>query len=197
MKKFLAIFIFILCGFAINCKSQDTIIKNSGEKIGSQVLEVTQTEIKYKGFDNKTGPLFTISKSDVTMIKYENGTKDIFNQPVLSSKISKCNIYFIRDESSKKAIYKVQALIDNMLVCELPKNSYSVHSVTAGKHAVTAEYGVSKTKTLEIDLEDGKDYYFKIFYKVGAIVYTIYCVEIEKSVADPILTSLKLNSECK
>ena len=189
--------ILMICGFAINCKSQDTIIQKSGEEIRSQVIEVTQTEIKYKRFDNRTGPIFTINKSDVTMIKYENGTKDFFNQTELPSKNSKCNIYFIRDASSKKAIYKIRALIDNMLVCELAKNSYSIHSVTTGKHSVSAEYGVSRKGNLEINIEVGKDYYIRIFYKQGAIVCNIYCVEIEKNAADPILTSIKLNSECK
>ena len=59
--------------------SQDLIIKRTGEEIKSKVLEVSLTVIKYKKFDNLTGPTFEILKSDVFMIKYENGTKDVIN----------------------------------------------------------------------------------------------------------------------
>jgi len=75
--------IFTLLAFiAINITafSQDVITQNTGEDIQAKILEVNQTEIKYKKFDNQTGPTFNVLKSDVLMIRYENGTKDIFNQ---------------------------------------------------------------------------------------------------------------------
>lgn len=43
-------------------------------------MEINQTDVKYKKFDNQNGPAFTLLKSDILMIRYENGTKDIFNQ---------------------------------------------------------------------------------------------------------------------
>ncbi len=58
--------------------AQDIITKTNGDEIKVKVLEVNQTEIKYKQFDNLNGPLFTISKSDILIIKYENGSKDVF-----------------------------------------------------------------------------------------------------------------------
>ena len=68
-------------------KAQDIIIKKSGDEISAVILEVGISEIKYKKFETKdtTGttkasPIYVISKSEVFMIKYENGTKDIFNQ---------------------------------------------------------------------------------------------------------------------
>jgi len=79
MKKniiVLAITLFSSIGFA-----QDVLTKKTGEEIQSKVLEVTIAEIKYKKFDNLNGPTFTILKSDVLIIRYENGSKDIFNEP--------------------------------------------------------------------------------------------------------------------
>ena len=63
-----------------NCFSQDLIIKRNGDEIKVKVFEVGTTEIKYKNYDNLSGPTYSILKSDVFMIKYENGTKDIFNE---------------------------------------------------------------------------------------------------------------------
>ena len=75
MKKsiFFILFLFSSIGFA-----QDLLTKKNGEDISAQVLEVTITEIKYKKYDDLNGPIFTILKSEVLLIRYENGTKDIF-----------------------------------------------------------------------------------------------------------------------
>ncbi|MDA9312980.1 hypothetical protein OAE04_00865 [bacterium] len=75
--------IFTLLAFiAINITlfSQDVITLKAGEDIQAKILELSTTEIKFKKFGNQTGPTFTILKSTVLMVRYENGTKDIFNQ---------------------------------------------------------------------------------------------------------------------
>ncbi len=77
MKKILVTSMLIIFVSAL-CFSQDLITKKTGEDIQAKVLEVGQTEVKYKKSDNLTGPTFSISKSDVIMIRYENGTKDVF-----------------------------------------------------------------------------------------------------------------------
>lgn len=60
--------------------SQDVITKKTGDDIQAKIIEVSQTEVKYKKFDNADGPTFTIAKSDILMVRYENGTNDVFNQ---------------------------------------------------------------------------------------------------------------------
>jgi hypothetical protein len=78
MKKInltLAFTLFIMSfGF-----SQDLITLKSGQDISAKIIEVGINEIKYKKFDNIDGPTFTISKSDVLITRYKNGTKDIYN----------------------------------------------------------------------------------------------------------------------
>lgn len=39
------------------CFSQDILTKKSGEDIYAKILEINQTEIKYKKFDNQNGPI--------------------------------------------------------------------------------------------------------------------------------------------
>ena len=65
--------------FMSNLLAQDIIVKKNGDEIQARVLEVAASKIKYKKFDNKEGPAYTIDKKDVFMIRYENGTKDVFN----------------------------------------------------------------------------------------------------------------------
>jgi hypothetical protein len=60
--------------------SQDIITKKNGEDLNVKITEVNQTDIKYKKSGNPSGPTFIISKSDALMIRYEDGSKDIFNE---------------------------------------------------------------------------------------------------------------------
>ncbi|MCF8299309.1 MAG: hypothetical protein K9J13_17300 [Saprospiraceae bacterium] len=81
----------------------------TNENIQAKVLEVTPTEIKYKRFDNQDGPLFIILKSDVIMICYENGTKDIFNiekkpEATVTPKLSSSALY-IKGQSDARKYY--------------------------------------------------------------------------------------------
>ncbi len=89
MKKLLNYLLIVaMCIISINLDAQDLITKKDGSDISAKVLEITITEIKYNQFDNLSGPIFTILKSDVLMIRYENGTKDIFNKTVSSDNVS-------------------------------------------------------------------------------------------------------------
>ena len=77
-KSIFTLLAFIAINFTVF--SQDVITLKAGEDIQAKILELSTTEIKFKKFDNQTGPTFTILKSTVLMVRYENGTKDIFNQ---------------------------------------------------------------------------------------------------------------------
>ena len=65
----------MFCNFA---NGQDIITKRNGDDIKVKVLEVLQTEVKYKKFESPSGVTYTINKSDILMIRYKDGTKDIF-----------------------------------------------------------------------------------------------------------------------
>jgi hypothetical protein len=85
MKSFKTIIIsFVLLAFSgilgSSLKAQDIIILKSGEEIKSTVSEVSSDLIKYKKFENLSGPVYSVEKSKVFMIKYQNGTKDVFNE---------------------------------------------------------------------------------------------------------------------
>jgi hypothetical protein len=79
MKRIL--FIIVVLGlFTTTSFAQDIITKKNGEDIAAKISEVTHTEVRYKRFDNLEGPIFSILKSEILMIRYANGTKDIFNE---------------------------------------------------------------------------------------------------------------------
>lgn len=59
--------------------AQDVIILKNGGELKAKVLEVLPDVIKYKKWDNQDGPSYSESKTNIFMIKYQNGTKDVFN----------------------------------------------------------------------------------------------------------------------
>lgn len=77
MKKISTLLVALLFNLGL-MSAQDMITKKTSEDIKAKILEVTTTEIKYKKFENQTGPTFSILKSDVLMVRYENGSKDVF-----------------------------------------------------------------------------------------------------------------------
>ena len=75
MKK--ALFI-LMCFMASYAMAQDVIVMRDGTSILSKVLEITSTEVKYKKYSNLDGPTFSVLKTEVLVINYENGEKESF-----------------------------------------------------------------------------------------------------------------------
>ena len=72
--------LFLLC--TVHICAQDVIVKKDGSTILAKVLEVNQSDVKYKKFDNLNGPTYSIRKSELQSINYQNGMKDVFSTPV-------------------------------------------------------------------------------------------------------------------
>lgn len=76
---------FLLCAFIIFLIphvtfAQDKIYKTDNTVIEAKVVEINRVEIKYKKFSNQNGPAYIIPKEEVSMIVYENGEKEVYNQ---------------------------------------------------------------------------------------------------------------------
>lgn len=56
----------------------DEIILKNGDELRVKVIEIAETIIKYRRCDNLNGPIYSIPKADVFLIKYPNGTRDVF-----------------------------------------------------------------------------------------------------------------------
>lgn len=74
--------LFLLAGAA---HAQDMLTKRNGDEVAVKVVEITQTEVKYRRADNLDGPLIIMWRSDVFMIRYANGTKDLLNSAPLTA----------------------------------------------------------------------------------------------------------------
>src|SRR6476469_3869874 len=75
----LLILVTSLALFTGTDRAQDLLTKRTGEELPVKVVEITPTEVKYRRADNPDGPLISVWRADVFMIRYANGTKDVLN----------------------------------------------------------------------------------------------------------------------
>ena len=59
--------------------AQDLIIKKNGEDIKAKVIEIDNSDVKYRLYDEPEGPLYIIPKSQVLLIRHESGRNEVFS----------------------------------------------------------------------------------------------------------------------
>ena len=69
----------LLCSATVGLFAQDVITKTDGTEIQATVTQIGVNEIKYIRYGT-TAPVYTLLKSDIFMIKYEDGSKDVFKK---------------------------------------------------------------------------------------------------------------------
>lgn len=81
MKKLAYLFVSLML-FAVSVNAQDVVVLRDGNLLNAKVIEITETTIRYKKWENIDGPTYLLSKEMVLAINYENGTKDVFENVV-------------------------------------------------------------------------------------------------------------------
>lgn len=76
MKKI--ILTFIICSLSAAIYAQDIIVYANGNTITAKILEISDTQIKYKNYNNLNGPTYVIDKAGVLGINYANGANERF-----------------------------------------------------------------------------------------------------------------------
>jgi hypothetical protein len=79
MLRALLAALLLVFSWATAAQAQDLLTRRNGEEIQAKILEITPEVIKYRRTDNPDGPLISVLKSEVFMIRYANGTHDILN----------------------------------------------------------------------------------------------------------------------
>jgi len=80
MKKQLILFAICLTSFCVS--AQDIIVTKDAQKIDAKILEVSETEIRYKEFDNLDGPTFVLSTDKLSSIIYSKDKVILYNKPI-------------------------------------------------------------------------------------------------------------------
>ena len=81
MNKRIFVSLGILSVMFFGLSAQDIIVTRDSKKIEAKVTEVNRDDVKYKVFTNQEGPTYTLPKSDIASIVYQNGQVDTFETP--------------------------------------------------------------------------------------------------------------------
>lgn len=76
MKKIYFFLPAILTG-TLQLQAQDIITKRNGETIQAKVVEIGDTQIKYRKYENPQGALYNIPSPEVFIIEFEDGTREV------------------------------------------------------------------------------------------------------------------------
>lgn len=85
MKKILVTLLFLI---PILAQAQDVIVKKDGNTVLAKVTKVSENEVEYRKYNSSSERVYTISTSEIMVINYEDGDRDVFessNQPEAKS----------------------------------------------------------------------------------------------------------------
>ena len=80
MKRIVFLIALLFAGISL-ASAQDFITTTGGEDIQAKVLEVGVATVKYVKASNPDGPVYTVPRCEILMIRYANGEKDLFYEP--------------------------------------------------------------------------------------------------------------------
>jgi hypothetical protein len=163
--------------FAMNrALGQDIIVKNDGNEIKAKVEEVSDTEIKYRKSDNLSGPVYTMKKTEIFMVKYENGSKDVFGNQQAQTTPSAENagatvsqgipatIYFYRPPKFLGAANEiiVGTVMPDAVIVDLKNGRWfkTDYNYFGQRELVNGIFSINE-KHLNVNFEQGKTYYIR------------------------------------
>lgn len=62
---------------AMSTTAQDIIVLRNASQIEARVDEVTDEQIRYRKFNNLDGPVYSVKRTEVFIVRYENGTREV------------------------------------------------------------------------------------------------------------------------
>jgi hypothetical protein len=162
MKNLLLIILFASSSNFI--KAQDTLTMRSGENVIVKIIEVGSNEVKYKKIENLNGPIFATLKSDLYLIRYENGSKDDFSN---IGKVANTQELYTQGYNDALKYYKSYKVTGNsvLLASAFPMYGFMFGGATA---ALTSLAEPSDENLDYPDMSLMKNEYYANGYKTAA-----------------------------
>ena len=112
MKSILTV---ILTSVILFSNAQDIIIYKDGSEKQTKVLKINEDNVVFKKYSNLKGPEYTESKSNIFMIKYEGGDKDIFNRNSIPTKEKEIEENYTLQNGTLITLYFREALTSKQM----------------------------------------------------------------------------------
>lgn len=93
--------------------SQDIIYLKDGSELKAKIIELTSEFVKYKKFEQLEGPVRNLSISDLFMIIYQDGTREVFKK----ENTDENQLQLPVESNNKKEDITINSLFDNQELC--------------------------------------------------------------------------------
>ncbi|MDR0699016.1 MAG: porin family protein [Tannerella sp.] len=147
MKKVVFILALILFTGVSLVNAQDIItLREDGREIRAIVTEVGDRDVKYKPYDNRGRQVYSLPKSKIFMIEYEDGSKDVFNTRQTASRRRTNDYYYDDDDNGYDYSYGTQE-------SEFARKGYA--GITIGGSALLEDYSNLEKNGIQFNFNFG------------------------------------------
>lgn len=162
---------------ALNIAAQDIIVMRNGDEVEAKVTKVGTTEVEYHKWSNQDGPVYTVAKSDVFMVKYKNGEKDVFDNVTAKSDNSP------KSESNSSVPQYVEAVpaANNQELISLYNREVKINSDAPNEKDAsywTPILGVASTSIMSTDEVEVRIVPQIFYHKTGWDYHLKYAIEL-------------------
>ena len=74
--RFFICIIILICGLTTKSLAQDLLKLKSGKEIKVSIVEENNDAIKYREYENQSGPVYTITRDKIESISYKKGNRE-------------------------------------------------------------------------------------------------------------------------
>ncbi len=160
--------------------AQDVITKTDGSAIKAKVEELTETVVKYRRYDNPSGPIYSIPISSVAKIVYENGAVDNLATEEASSAMTNNSTAQSGSNLNEAELYRYMARLENNTKIDYKKRAKTYRKVGWIGGATMAVIGIGVGIGLSTVIDELGEYYYSdaimIYGGIGVGVGAIWCL---------------------
>jgi len=199
--------VFSLFLLSVSGYAQDIVTLRSGEQIKAKVLEISDTEIKYKRYEHQDGPTRSVSLATVFSIDYENGMREVIKQtsePRQTQTASQAS----RQQTTSSAGYDYALLhvyrkgrvggsainydlhVDRRVICRVKNKWYE--PIKIDKEGEITLWAQTEARTeLPITVEFGQEYYIRCGLDFGVVVGRPYLELVDEETGELEIASIQ------
>jgi len=74
--RIIAAILILLAGYGFTARAQDLLKLKSGKELKVIIVEENESIVKYREFENQSGPVYTVKKENVESVKYKKGSRE-------------------------------------------------------------------------------------------------------------------------
>jgi hypothetical protein len=143
--------------------AQDSVFFYDGQIVRAKILEIQKDAVVYKKFSYPDGPSYTVSKTELKLIRYPDGSIDSFpkaNLANVSSSSNPATIYIYRKPNMFSSARIFDLFVNDSFLVTVRNGTLYKYETTANNLHFFGQID-KREANYDLRLEPGKVYYIK------------------------------------